>query len=195
MEAAADFSWPVIIKPTDSAGSKGVTKIYTVDELKDAAEYAINFSKSKSFIMEEFIEKKGHSSDTDSFSINGELVFCSFSDQRFDKNAANPYTPSAYSWPSTMPADIQKELRNELQRLFRLLKIETSIFNIETRLGTDGKAYIMEVSPRGGGNRLSEVLRLFAVDSRVHTAGTAGAAAGTEIHFYFLSFGRSLFSH
>ena len=151
---ASGFSWPVIIKPTDSAGSKGVTKIYNVENLREAAEYAINFSKSKSFIMEEFIEKAGNSSDTDSFSINGELVYSSFSDQRFDDNAANPYTPSAYSWPSTMPDEVQKELRNEIQRLFRLLEIKTSLFNIETRLGTDGKAYIMEVSPRGGGNRL-----------------------------------------
>ena len=37
--------------------------------------------------------------------------------------------------------------------------MNTSIYNIETRIGTDNKAYIMEVSPRGGGNRLSEMLR------------------------------------
>ena len=45
------------------------------------------------------------------------------------------------------------------------------------------------------GDSFSEILRLFAVDTRVHSAGTAGAASGTEIHCYLLSFGRSLFSH
>ncbi len=152
------YNWPVIIKPTDSAGSKGVTKVERPEDIQQAAEHAIKFSKTKSFIMEEFIEKLGYSSDTDSFSIDGELVYCSFSDQRFDSDAANPYTPSAYSWPSTMPEEIQTTLRSELQRLFKLLDIKTSVFNIETRQGTDGKPYIMEVSPRGGGNRLSEVL-------------------------------------
>ena len=33
------------------------------------------------------------------------------------------------------------------------------MYNIECRICTNGKAYIMEVSPRGGGNRLSEMLR------------------------------------
>lgn len=160
LEEAGTFRWPVIVKPTDSAGSKGVTKVEKLEDLEAAATYAIGFSKTKSFIMEEFIEKLGCSSDTDSFSIDGKLVYCSFSNQRFDANAANPYTPSAYSWPSTMPDSIQMELRSELQRLFTLLDIKTSVFNIETRQGVDGKPYIMEVSPRGGGNRLSEVLRL-----------------------------------
>ena len=37
--------------------------------------------------------------------------------------------------------------------------MRTSIYNIETRVGTNGKPYIMEVSPRGGGNRLAEMVR------------------------------------
>lgn len=37
--------------------------------------------------------------------------------------------------------------------------MKTAIYNIETREGTDGKVYIMELSPRGGGNRLAECLR------------------------------------
>ena len=155
---AALFRWPVIVKPTDSAGSKGVSKVESPEDLQAAAELAISFSKTNSFIVEEFIEKAGCSSDSDCFSVDGKLVFCSFSDQRFDAGAANPYTPSAYSWPSTIPTERQNELRAELQRLFCLLNLKTSVFNVETRLGTDGKTYIMEVSPRGGGNRLSEML-------------------------------------
>ncbi len=161
-EAISDekaFHWPVIVKPADSAGSKGVTRVNHISGLEAAANYAMGYSKTKRFIVEEFIQQEGCASDTDSFSIDGELVFASFANQRFDKNASNPYTPSAYSWPSGMPEDVQKQLRDELQRLFRLLNLKTSIYNIETRLGTDGKPYIMEVSPRGGGNRLAEMLR------------------------------------
>ena len=57
-----------------------------------------------------------------------------------------------------MTAEHQRELTAELQRLITLLGLGTSIYNIETREGTDGKAYIMECSPRGGGNRLAECL-------------------------------------
>ncbi len=176
---AGDFRWPVIIKPTDSAGSKGVTRVDDAAQLAEAASYAIGFSKTKSFIMEEFIEKVGCSSDTDCFSIDGELVFCSFNDQRFDDEGANPYAPAAYSWPSTMPAAVQAELRSELQRLFRLLHLNTSVYNIETRLGADGHPYIMEVSPRGGGNRLSELLR-YATGTDLIT-NAVRAAVGEEV--------------
>ena len=42
---------------------------------------------------------------------------------------------------------------------FTLLGMKTSVFNIETRVSTDGIPYIMELTPRGGGNRLCEMLR------------------------------------
>ena len=159
MSEAYWYPWPVIVKPTDSAGSKGVTKVDSLAELKPALEYAFEHSLSKHVIVEEFIEKQGASSDTDSFSIDGKLKFVSFSAQRFDTEAVNPYTPSAYSWPSTMTHEEETELTSELQRLLALLGMRTTIYNIETRIGTNGKPYIMEVSPRGGGNRLAEMLR------------------------------------
>ena len=162
-EALADsgrFTYPAIVKPVDSAGSKGVRRIDSLDELKSAAEHALRFSHGGRFIVEQFLEKQGASSDSDSFSIDGKLVFTSFDDQLFDERAENPYTPAAYCWPSSMPQWAQDELKGELQRLIDLLGLKTALYNIESRLCTDGKTYIMEMSPRGGGNRLSEVLHM-----------------------------------
>lgn len=159
MRSIDNFSYPLIVKPTDSAGSKGVTRVDKEEELKAALEHAFDHSIKGNVIVEEFIEKQGCSSDSDSFSVNGELKFVSFSAQRFDENAAGAYVPAAYSWPSTMNMQQESELRSELQRLLNLLKMNTSVYNIETRVGVNGKTYIMEVSPRGGGNRLSEMVR------------------------------------
>ena len=153
------FTWPVIVKPVDSAGSKGVTRVDDKNELRKAIEYALDFSHCDQFIIEDFIEKKGCSSDTDSFSINGKLVATTFSSQRFDVQSDNPYAPMAYSWPSTFSREHEDELTSEIQRLLTLLDMQSSIYNIETREGVDGKAYIMELSPRGGGNRLAEMIR------------------------------------
>lgn len=153
------FNWPVIVKPTDSAGSKGVTKVEEKDKLKDAINYALKFSHSNEFIIEDFLEKVGDSSDCDSFSIDGKLKFVSFSAQKFDENCENPYTPAAFTWPASISKIHQEELTNEIQRLLTLLNMKSSIYNIETRECTNGKAYIMECSPRGGGNRLAEMVR------------------------------------
>jgi len=153
------YPWPVIVKPTDAAGSKGVTRVDRPEDLKAALEYAMEHSISGHIIVEEFIEKAGCSSDTDSMSIDGKLVFTSFCAQRFDDNATNPYTPAAYSWPSTFTKEQEDYLKSEIQRLITLLGLKTVVYNIETRIGTNGKPYLMELTPRGGGNRLCEMLR------------------------------------
>ena len=153
------FSYPLIVKPTDSAGSKGCTRVDNETNLHAALEYAMVHSIGGNIIVEEFLEKKGCSSDTDSYAEDGILKFVSFSAQRFDDKAVNPYTPAAYSWPSTFTEDEEKYLTSEIQRLITLLDMKTAVFNIETRVGTNGKPYIMELTPRGGGNRLCEMLR------------------------------------
>ena len=157
--ARGEFLYPLIVKPTDSAGSKGCTRVDKECELKTAIEYAFKYTISGHIIIEEFLEKKGCSSDTDSYAKDGKLQFVSFSAQRFDVNATNPYTPAAYSWPSTFTKDEEEYLTSEIQRLITLLDMKTSVFNIETRVGINNKPYIMELTPRGGGNRLCEMLR------------------------------------
>lgn len=153
------FTYPLIVKPTDSAGSKGCTRVDSESELALALDYALKYSISKNIIVEEFIEKRGCSSDTDSYAQDGQLKFVSYSSQRFDSNATNPYTPAAYSWPSTFTQEEEKYLTSEIQRLITLLQLKTAVFNIEVRVGVNGKPYIMELTPRGGGNRLCEMLR------------------------------------
>lgn len=152
------LTWPMIVKPTDSAGSKGVTRVDSISEYEAAVKYAFEKSIKGHVIVEQYLDKVGCSSDTDCFLLDGKFRFMSFNAQRFDADAANPYAPSAYTWPSTFP-EHEAYLTSELQRLMDLLHMQTSVFNIETRIASDGKPYIMECTPRGGGNRLCEMLR------------------------------------
>lgn len=156
------FKWPVIVKPVDSAGSKGVTKVDSIEKLNDAILFALSESHSGSVIVEDFLEKRGFSFGSESFVVDGKLLYNGFYDQHFDDSAKNPYTPSAEIWPSVISVEYQTEIKNELQRLFTLLGVKTGLFNVECRVCTDGKAYLMEVSPRAGGNRLAEMLNYAA---------------------------------
>lgn len=65
------FSWPVIVKPVDSAGSKGVTKVEKKESLKAAIEIALESSISKHFIIEDFLDKVGAQSSADIFQLRG----------------------------------------------------------------------------------------------------------------------------
>lgn len=159
-EALSDidfFTWPVIVKPVDSAGSKGVSKVESLLHLPEAIKIALDASISKKFIIEDFLKLKGYQSSADVFTIDGKLVYPTYSDQLFDESAVNPYTPAIEIWPATMPQCYQDELTAELQRLFTALGVKSGIYNVESRVCTNGKAYIMEVSPRGGGNRIAEL--------------------------------------
>ncbi len=173
------YNWPVIVKPTDSAGSKGVTRVDERKNILEAISYAQSFSKNNEFIIEDFLEKKGFSSDTDSFSVDGEMKFISFNSQFFDEKSTNPYAPAAFGWPSAMSLENQQYLADEIKRLIKLLDMKTSVYNIETRECTDGKAYIMECSPRGGGNRLSECLDYATKSSMIENS--VRAALGMEL--------------
>lgn len=159
------FTWPVIVKPVDSAGSKGVTKVDTPDKLAEAIETAVGGSHNGAFIIEDFLTFKGHHSSADPFIVDGELKFISYSDQLFDKEADNPYTPAYIIWTTSMAKEDQDYLTKETQRLLKLLGMKTGIYNIETCVGSDGKPYIMEVSPRGGGCKIAELQRMaYGVD-------------------------------
>ena len=154
------FNWPVIVKPVDSAGSKGVSRVDDPHDLPKAILHALNESHNGHFIVEDFLELNGYQSSADCFSVNGKLVYADYSDQLFDKDAANPYTPALEIWPSSMPKRHQDYLTRELQRLLTLLKCGTGLYNVESRVCKNGKPYIMEVSPRAGGNRIAELQRI-----------------------------------
>jgi len=154
------FTWPVIVKPVDSAGSKGVTKVETPEGLEKAIETALGASHKGAFIIEDFLEFESRHSSSDMFTVEGKLCAVSYSDQLFDPAADNPYTPAFIIWPSTMPQCHQDALTRDLQRLMDLLHMRTGIYNIEAVVGKGGIPYIMEVSPRGGGCKIAEIQEL-----------------------------------
>ena len=180
-EALSDidmYHWPVIVKPVDSAGSKGVSKVENPKDLPKAIAHALEESHNGHFIVEDFLEKEGLSSGTESFYVNGELKYNAFYDQYFDAEATNPYTPSAECWPADKPDYILDDVKKQLQRLGHLLNFRTGLFNVEWRLCKDGKVYLMEVSPRAGGNRLAEILN-YATDVDIIDAEVSKAIGET----------------
>lgn len=177
------FNWPVIVKPTDSAGSKGVTRVDTPEGLAEAINIAMRGSHNGAFIIEDFLTFEGHHSSADYFTVNGELVFSTYSDQLFDAQADNPYTPAYIIWPSSMGKKHQETLTQEIQRLMKLLNMKTGIYNIESCVGIDGKPYIMEVSPRGGGCKIAELQKMaYGVDLIENEIRSAMGMPLTEIN-------------
>lgn len=160
-EAIKDFSnfkLPVMVKPVDSSGSKGVTKISDIKNLESAIKYALNFSRNKRFIIEEYVEKFGYQIAGDGFSVDGKLVFRCFANEHFNLKAGNPFVPIGESWPYNMPMHIHDKIHNETQRLLDLLGMKTGAYNFDVRIDKDENVILMELGPRNGGNLIAQVI-------------------------------------
>ena len=54
-EEIAKMRFPVIVKPTDYAGRKGITVCDSIEQVKPAVEFALGYSESSTVIVEEFV--------------------------------------------------------------------------------------------------------------------------------------------
>ena len=156
---SGEFKLPVIVKPVDSSGSKGVSRIDEEGEIKSKLEEAMNYSRSKRIIVEEFVEKYGYQIAGDGLSIDGKLVFRCFANDHFNLKCKNPFVPISASFPYNMPEDVQNKIHGEIQRLLTLLGMKTSTYNFELRIDQDFNVYLMEVAPRDGGNYIPQIIK------------------------------------
>ena len=152
------FKFPVIVKPVDSSGSKGVGRIDSLEEALEKLKYALSFSREGKIIIEEFVVKYGYQIAGDGLSFDGKLVFRYFANDHFDLNGVNPFVPISASFPYNMPKEIQDKIHNEIQRLLTLLNMQTTTYNFDMRIDKDMNVYLMEVAPRDGGNYIPQII-------------------------------------
>ncbi|MBQ3022813.1 MAG: ATP-grasp domain-containing protein [Clostridia bacterium] len=153
------FKLPVIIKPVDSSGSKGVGKVSGVSDAKEKLEYAMSFSRGGKIIVEEFVEKFGYQIAGDGLSIDGKLVFRYFANDHFNPKCVNPFVPISASFPYNMPKEVHEKIHSEIQRLITLLDMRSTTYNFDIRIDKDYNVYLMEIAPRDGGNYIPQIIK------------------------------------
>ncbi|MBO5663697.1 MAG: ATP-grasp domain-containing protein, partial [Bacteroidales bacterium] len=152
-----EFQLPVMVKPVDSSGSKGINKMTEKTQLKDFIEDALHYSRSKRFLIEEFIVKKGHQISGDAFSVDGKLVFHCLGNEFYDSSCDKDFAPLGECWPFQMDYRYIDELEQQLQRLISLLGMKSNAYNVEAIVGQDDKVYLLELGARSGGSLIPQV--------------------------------------
>lgn len=158
LQVIDEFQLPVMVKPVDSAGSKGVNKLTSKNQLPGFIEDALKYSISKRVIIEEFIEKKGYQISGDAFSVEGKLVFHCLGNEFYDPNADKDFAPLGECWPFQMDYKYIDDLVVQLQRLISLLNMKSTAYNVEAIVGKDEKVYILELGPRSGGSLIPQMI-------------------------------------
>lgn len=161
LPAIPDVPFPVMVKPVDSSGSKGVSRITSREGLGDAIQDAARFSRAGRIIFEEYVVREGPQIGGEAFVLNGKLVFMCLGDQIVDVKC-NPYVPAGMLFPSRMGTDLYARIASDLQRLLDLLDFSFGGLNLEIMVDKERRLYLMEVGPRTGGNFLPELMNYCA---------------------------------
>ena len=153
------FKFPVMVKPVDSSGSKGVVKIESKTQLKDAFDEALSYSRAKRIVIEEFIQKKGYQVSGDGFSVDGKLVFTSYGNELYSGKGTREYVALGEFWPLLLCDELKQKVDNELQKLITALGMKTCAYNIEVILDQNDDVYILELGPRNGGSYIPQLIQ------------------------------------
>lgn len=155
-----NFHLPVMVKPVDSSGSKGVNKLTDPVQLKAFFEDALSYSRDKIVLIEEFIVKAGPQISGDAFSVDGKLVFHCLGNEFYSTKVDKDFAPLGECWPTVMPQGVIDTLALDLQRLISSLGMKSNAYNVEAIYGDDGKVYILELGARSGGSLIPQVTAL-----------------------------------
>lgn len=182
--ASRQMTFPILIKPVDSSGSKGVALVNNIEELQQAIPDAFHFSRRKIVILEEFVESVGPPIGGDGFSVDGKLVFWAFADDFCDIISENAIAPVVETYPCMRSISMQKKVVAEIDRLLALLNMKTNAYNIEVRIDSKDRIFLMEIGPRSGGNAIPEVTKLATgVDMIEYTIKAALGYDCHDLHF------------
>lgn len=148
------FRFPIVVKPTDSSGSKGVSVLDGLSGLDAAIAHAGEFSRNGTLICEEYIRKSfPHVIGGDIFVVNGEVRFWGLMSCLRDEGLGG-LVPVGKKLPSGLPANQNAAVKGVLQRLVTALGVRFGELNVEVIVGEGGVPHVLELGSRAGGNMI-----------------------------------------
>lgn len=149
--------FPVIVKPTDRSGSRGITKVYNTEEVEDAVLYAIKDSFEDRAIIEEYIDGDEYSCEC--ISYKGKHYFLSFT-KKYTTGSPH-FIETGHSEPSDINQDYQEDIKNEIFKALTALNIQNGASHTEFKIDKNGKIKIIEIGARMGGDCIgSDLVRI-----------------------------------
>ncbi len=142
------FRYPLIVKPTDRSGSRGVMKVVQKDDIEAAVKRAQLESFSNQVIIEEFID--GSEISVESISWNGIHHILAITDKI---TTGEPYfVELEHHQPTQLNTEIQEKVIIETQKALTALDIKFGASHAEFKITESGSVFAIEVGARMGGD-------------------------------------------
>ena len=149
-EHDSDVTFPCIIKPTDNAGSHGVAKVYSFQELLDNYEYAHSCSRHGKVIIEEFLD--GPEVSVEVMVVNGVVNILQITDKITTE--APHFVELGHTQPSQLPMDTQEAIRKVTVAACKAIGIDKGPAHVEMKVTKRGPVMI-ELGARMGGDNIT----------------------------------------
>lgn len=148
------FKFPLIVKPTDSSGSRGVNKLNSQNQIDDAFVEASKYSTTKEAIIEEYIEGDEISVETISFCGKHYLITAT------DKvtTGAPHFVETAHHQPSKYLEKIEDRIKNLTFQGLDALQIKNGAAHTEIKITPKMELFIVEIGARMGGDLIGSNL-------------------------------------
>ena len=151
------FKFPLIIKPTDRSGSRGVEKVLDPVQLEDAITRAKKESFEHKAIIEEFVT--GREVSVESISYKGKHYILQITDKV--TTGAPFFVELEHHQPSSLPDNIKTHIKTIVQHALDALHIQFGASHSELKITEDGDIKVIEIGARMGGDFIgSDLVRL-----------------------------------
>ena len=147
-EVLADLRWPLIVKPTDRSGSRGIFEVNTYEELCAAVPQAAAQSFHREAIIEEVLSGPEYSCESISFAGEHHILALT---KKYTTGAPH-FIETGHDEPADIPAALVPGIHADVKAALDALSICYGASHAEFRLGPDGRAHIIEVGSRMGGD-------------------------------------------
>ena len=153
----SDFSFPLIVKPTDRSGSRGITKILSKEELPSAIKSACTESFEHKAMIEEFAEGEEYS--VECISYHGKHTLLAIT-QKITTGSPH-FIETGHNEPALVSAEMGKKIQTVVFHALDSLKITEGASHSEIKIDSDGNIKIIEIGSRMGGDCIgSDLVRI-----------------------------------
>lgn len=172
---ATQLRLPVIVKPVDSTGSRGVTLCTEPSTVAAAVRQAAGHSYSGRVVVEEYLSGSNHT--VEAVIDGGRPVLVAVTDRTI--TPPPHFITTAHALPTTLPAATVAQVTELLAALCTELKYERGPLNLDLIVDAAGVPHLVEMGARVGGNGMAELVRhCYGVDI---LAASIAAATGDPI--------------
>lgn len=152
-DEANDLYFPVICKPRDNSGSRGVKLCRNIEELQECIDEALQYSRMDTVLVEEYIEGKEYSIESLHYNAKTEVI-------QFTEKRTTPFPYNVelgHVQPANLSDDQKDSIRDIIVKIASCMNFENCPSHTELKINERG-IFVIETSPRLGGDYITSTL-------------------------------------